>query len=137
MQHPSSIPRPGALHWTWAAPLIGVFRAWFGSQAGPAPHSNRRLKVYALAVTALVLVTLVLWGVLGAWELGQYRGASRLAAESGQLAGAAGSAGQAGVPAAGVEGLDYTTLMTWSMVVNLLFFVGLGLFMRWDLRRKA
>ncbi len=94
----------------------------------------------AMGVMALVLATAICCGLLVAWEMGEYREAR--AAPGSVLVLQAPEPGQATLdgpsdPAAKPQtGIDPAALTLWSVPVNLLIFVALGLYLRRDSLRS-
>jgi hypothetical protein len=140
MRNPTVIPRSGGLHWAWPGFLSKVVKP---SQAGAGARESGRIRdrACAVGVIALVLLTVVFGASLVAWEISHFTPAN--AAPATHLAlqssdpGSTEPAGASGEMASGRAGVDPMALTLWSMPVNLLIFVALGLYLRWDSHRKS
>lgn len=83
-------------------------------------------KLCAAAVIAVVLATCIMVGAYAAREAGLVREAGSAAA----------LASTAVAPPAPAGGVDRASLIAFSMGIDLLIFVGLGLYLRWDSERE-
>ncbi len=140
MRKPITVDHTRTLHWFWPGCVAGAFLA-VAQATGPAGRPMLKDRLCALGIMALVLLTLLACSVLAVTELAPYHAAAAPAGHQvtapAQGAASAGQAWRQG--AAGLSSpraIDANALTIISTVINLLIFVALGLYLKWDAGRK-
>ncbi len=128
-------PPPGPVRITRTASPLPAARP-VAPQTGAPRRNNLWDRLCAAAVIAVVLATCVMVCGYAARELGLYREASPAAAGLNTAAAPAGAASGSGEAANALSSTDRTSLIAFSMGIDILIFVGLGLYLRWDMERE-
>ena len=136
MRRQPLLSQVASIHPTWLPPARPTLALLAGrTQVGG--WELLKYRICAIVVLLLVLVTLGTMGLVGAQSLAEWRAASALLdvpSEPPQaaLAGSTTQAASDGVPAPTAQGADLGSVFLWSMVLDILIFIGLGLFLRLD-----
>ncbi len=135
--------RAGRLHCAWPTILPGTpMVTWPGHIMGR--WNTLKYRILALTIIGLVLLTAAGWALLGARELAVFRntgspaiinaltpGVLQAQAVATEMPGSATSAANR------TDQINPTALMPYWMAIDLLIFVALGFYLRWELGRKS
>ncbi len=127
-------PPPAPFHLTQAAAPVTAAGP-VGRPAGTPGRSRLWDRLCAGAVIVVLLATGIMVCAYAAREVGLVREAGATAAAVSSAQGAAGALDAGGTPGRPAR-VDRSSLIALSMGIDLLIFVGLGLYLRWDGERE-
>ncbi len=146
MRNPLTVPHTETLRWSWPGFVANATRALAGAgRTSRRPMLKDRL--CATGVIALALLTALMCGALVITELAPYRAAaaptgdqvawSAAPQDNLRLGRVSGPAWRQSLTVPGnPREIDANALTIISTVINLLIFVALGLYLKWDAGRK-